>query len=98
MYSVTKAALIMMTKSYALELGPKGVRCNAIAPGLIQTVLSEYFWKDPAKLDLRLRKQPIKHLGQPEEIAEIALLLAGGGASYITGSVITADGGLLLQW
>ena len=98
MYSVTKAALIMMTKSYALELGPKGVRCNAIAPGLIQTVLSEYFWKDPDKLGRRIEKQPIKHLGQPEEIAEIALLLAGDRGSYITGSVITADGGLLLQW
>ncbi len=98
MYSVTKAALIMMTKSYALELGPKGVRCNAIAPGLIQTVLSEYFWKDAGKLGRRIEKQPIKHLGQPREIAEIALLLAGDRGSYITGSVITADGGLLLQW
>jgi dehydrogenase/reductase SDR family member 4 len=98
MYSVTKAALIMMTKSYALELGPKGVRCNAIAPGLIQTVLSEFFWKDPEKLGRRIDKQPIKHLGQPMEIAEIALLLAGDRGSYITGSVITADGGLLLQW
>ena len=50
LYSMTKAALIMMTKSYALELGPKGVRVNAIAPGLVQTVLSEYFWKDEEKL------------------------------------------------
>ncbi len=46
LYSMTKAALIMMTQSYALELGPKGVRVNAIAPGLIQTTLSEYYWKD----------------------------------------------------
>ena len=46
LYSMTKAALIMMTQSYALELGPKGVRVNAIAPGLIQTKLSEYYWKD----------------------------------------------------
>ena len=96
MYSTTKAALIMMTKCYALELGPKGVRVNAIAPGLIQTVLSEYYWNDEARLAERLRSQPIKHLGQPEEIAEIALMLAGDKASYLTGQVITVDGGAMV--
>ncbi len=96
MYSTTKAALIMMTKCYALELGPKGVRVNAIAPGLIQTLLSEYYWKDEALLAERLRSQPIKHLGQPEEIAEIALMLAGDKASYLTGQVITVDGGAMV--
>jgi dehydrogenase/reductase SDR family protein 4 len=96
MYSTTKAALIMMTKCHALELGPKGVRVNAIAPGLIQTLLSEYYWKDEALLAERLRSQPIKHLGQPEEIAEIALMLAGDKASYLTGQVITVDGGAMV--
>src|SRR5579864_5139501 len=93
MYSMTKAALIMMTKSYALELGPQGVRVNAIAPGLIQTVLSEYYWKDEARLADTLKRQPVKHLGQPAEIAEIALMLASDKASYLTGQVITVDGG-----
>ena len=93
LYSTTKAALIMMTQSYALELGPRGVRVNAIAPGLIQTVLSEYYWKDEARLADTLSRQPIKHLGQPSEIAEIALMLAGDWASYLTGQVITVDGG-----
>jgi len=96
MYSTTKAALIMMTKCYALELGPKGVRVNAIAPGLIQTVLSEYYWKDEARLAERLEQQPIKHLGQPEEIAEVALMLASDKASYLTGQVITVDGGAMV--
>ena len=96
MYSTTKAALIMMTKCYALELGPKGVRVNAIAPGLIQTVLSEYYWKDEARLAERLERQPIKHLGQPDEIAEIALMLASDKASYLTGQVITVDGGAMV--
>src|SRR5689334_2185815 len=76
LYSMTKAALIMMTQSYALELGPLGVRVNAIAPGLIQTVLSEYYWKDENKWQEMLVRQPIKHLGQPVEVAEVALLLA----------------------
>lgn len=93
MYSMTKAALIMMTQCYALELGPQGVRVNAIAPGLIQTVLSEYYWKDEARLAERLQTQPIKHLGQPKEIAEVALMLASDKASYLTGQVITVDGG-----
>ena len=97
LYSMTKAALIMMTRSYALELGPKGVRVNAIAPGLVQTVLSEYFWKDPERLARHLDHQSIKHLGQPSEIAEIALLLASDRASYLTGETITVDGGLLLS-
>ena len=93
LYSMTKAALIMITKSYALELGPQGVRVNAIAPGLIQTVLSEYYWKDEGRLAGTLERQPIKHLGQPREIAEIALMLGSDRASYLTGQVITVDGG-----
>ena len=96
LYSMTKAALIMMTKSWALELGPKGLRANAIAPGLVQTRLSEYFWKDESRREAAFGSQPIRHLGQPEEIAEIAVLLAGDRASYMTGEVVVADGGFLL--
>jgi NAD(P)-dependent dehydrogenase (short-subunit alcohol dehydrogenase family) len=97
LYSMTKAALIMMTQSYALELGPKGVRVNAIAPGLIETALSEYYWKDEARRAQRIEQQPIKHLGQPIEIAEVAALLAGDRGSFITGQTITVDGGRLLS-
>jgi NAD(P)-dependent dehydrogenase (short-subunit alcohol dehydrogenase family) len=96
LYSMTKAALIMMTQSYALELGPSGVRVNAIAPGMIQTVLSEYYWKDDAKRARIMDDQPVKHLGQPEEIAEMALLLASDRGSYITGQTMIVDGGRLL--
>lgn len=97
LYSMTKAALIMMTQSYAVELGSKGVRVNAIAPGLIQTVLSEYYWKDESRWEQMLERQPIKHLGQPAEIAEVALLLASDGASYLTGQTIVVDGGRVLS-
>jgi len=97
LYSMTKAAIIMMTQSYALELGPQGVRVNAIAPGLIQTVLSEYYWKDEGRLDNVIGSQPIKHLGQPLEIAGVALLLASDAGSYLTGQTIVVDGGRLLS-
>ncbi len=97
LYSMTKAALIMMTQSYAVELGPKGVRVNAIAPGLIQTVLSEYFWKNESLRDKQLGAQPVKHLGQPVEIAEIALTLASEKSSYMTGQTLVVDGGYLLS-
>jgi len=96
LYSMTKAALIMMTQSYALELGPKGVRVNAIAPGLIQTTLSEHYWKEEAQRDAVLAKQPIKRLGQPSDVAELALLLASDKGSYITGQTLRVDGGFLL--
>jgi dehydrogenase/reductase SDR family protein 4 len=97
LYSMTKAALIMMTQSYAVELGPKGVRVNAIAPGLVQTVLSEYYWKDESRLQQLMAHQPIRHLGQPAEIAEVALLLASDASSYLTGQTIVVDGGRLLS-
>jgi NAD(P)-dependent dehydrogenase (short-subunit alcohol dehydrogenase family) len=97
LYSMTKAALIMMTQSYAVELGPRGVRVNAIAPGLVETTLSEYYWKDEARFRPLMERQPIKHLGQPMEIAEIALMLAADGSSYLTGQTIVVDGGRLLS-
>jgi dehydrogenase/reductase SDR family protein 4 len=97
LYSMTKAALIMMTQSYALELGPQGVRVNAIAPGLIQTVLSEYYWKDEARREERIQHQPIRHLGQPMEIAEVAALLASDRSSFMTGQTLVVDGGRLLS-
>jgi NAD(P)-dependent dehydrogenase (short-subunit alcohol dehydrogenase family) len=97
LYSMTKAALIMMTQSYALELGPAGVRVNAIAPGLVQTVLSEYYWKDERRFQDLMSRQPIRHLGQPSEIAEVALQLASDASSYLTGQTIIVDGGRLLS-
>jgi len=97
LYSMTKAAMIMMTQSYAVELGPKGVRVNAIAPGLVQTVLSEYYWKDESRLQAMMSHQPIRHLGQPVEIAEVALMLASDASSYLTGQTLIVDGGRLLS-
>ncbi len=97
LYRMTKAALIMMTQSYALELGPQGVRVNGIAPGLIETSMSEYYWKDDDRRARHQSRQPIQHLGKPIEIAEVALLLASGRGGYITGQTFIVDGGFLLS-
>jgi NAD(P)-dependent dehydrogenase (short-subunit alcohol dehydrogenase family) len=79
-----------------MELGPSGVRVNAIAPGVIETVLSEYYWKDERRRADILGKQPIRRIGKPSEIAEVALLLASDRASYVTGQTVVVDGGFLI--
>jgi NAD(P)-dependent dehydrogenase (short-subunit alcohol dehydrogenase family) len=69
---------------------------NAIAPGLIQTTLSEHYWKEDAQRSSVLENLPIQRLGQPADVAELALLLASEKGSYITGQTLTVDGGFLL--
>ena len=96
LYSFTKAGLIMMTRCWAREFGRHGVRFNAIAPGLIQTDFSEYFWKDEAYRQTLEKTQPIPRIGQPDEIGFLALYLASEEASFVTGQVFTADGGATL--
>src|SRR5262245_39582487 len=93
LYSFTKAGLIMMTRSWAREFGPHGVRVNAIAPGLIQPDFSEYFWKNEQyRADLEAT-QPIRRIGQPDQIGYAALYLASDEASFVTGQVFVIDGG-----
>jgi NAD(P)-dependent dehydrogenase (short-subunit alcohol dehydrogenase family) len=93
LYSFTKAGLIMLTRSWAREFGPAGIRVNAICPGLIKTDFSEYFWKDPARAEELLGEQPIRHLGEPREIGGAALYLASSAASFVTGHIMVVDGG-----
>jgi dehydrogenase/reductase SDR family member 4 len=93
LYSFTKAGLIMMTRGWAREFGPQGIRVNAIAPGLIQTDFSEFFWKDEQRRARMETTQPIRHLGQPDEIGFAALYLASDEASFVTGQVFVIDGG-----
>jgi NAD(P)-dependent dehydrogenase (short-subunit alcohol dehydrogenase family) len=93
LYSFTKAGLIMLTRSWAREFGPHGVRVNAIAPGLIQTDFSAYFWKDEQVRRHVETTQPIPRIGQPDEIGGAALYLASDEASFVTGQVFVLDGG-----
>jgi NAD(P)-dependent dehydrogenase (short-subunit alcohol dehydrogenase family) len=93
LYSFTKAGLIMLTRSWAREFGPHGVRVNAIAPGLVQTDFSSYLWDDPGRRAAIVGQQAIPRLGRPEEIGGLALFLASDEASFVTGGVFVADGG-----
>lgn len=92
-YSFTKAGLIMMTRVWAIEFGPHGVRVNALCPGLIQTDFSEFFWKNPEHVERLKQTQPIPRVGQPEEMAGMALYLASDESSFVTGQAFVADGG-----
>ncbi|HEU5217710.1 MAG TPA: SDR family oxidoreductase [Gemmatimonadales bacterium] len=96
LYSMTKAALIMLTKAWARELGPHRIRVNAIAPGLIQTEFSEHLWNDPVRRRQFAGDQVLPHLGQPQEVGAAALFLASEEASFVTGQVLVVDGGLLI--
>ncbi len=93
LYSFTKAGLIMLTRSWAREFGPKGVRVNAIAPGLIQTDFSEYYWKHPDRLKELVGEQPIQRIGQPRDIGFAAAWLVSDEAAFVTGQVVVIDGG-----
>ncbi len=95
-YSVSKAALISLTKACAKEWGVDLIRVNAICPGLIKTKFSEALWSNEPILKSVLKNLSIKRMGEPEEIASAALYFASPMAKYTTGSVITADGGLTI--
>ncbi len=89
-YSASKAGVIGLTKAVARELGPRGVTCNAIAPGFVETDMTAGL-PDTAGLKASI---PARRFGRPEEIAACAAWLASDGASYVNGAVITADGGM----
>ncbi|MEO3428758.1 glucose 1-dehydrogenase [Pelagibius sp. CAU 1746] len=94
-YAVSKAAVIQMTKALALELAQQNIRVNALAPGYIETDLNRGFLQSDAGERMR-RKIPMKRFGRPEDLDAGLLFLAGEGAGYVTGSVLTIDGGHVL--
>jgi len=95
-YSVSKAAVIMLTQTMAKEWGQFNIRVNTIAPGIIKTRLSEALWKDPEVGDKAVASMAMMRLGEPEEVAGAVVFLASPAASYITGATIVIDGGRTL--
>ena len=91
-YSASKAGMIGLAKSIAQELGPKGVRANAVAPGFIETAMTAQLPEDIRK-DW-MKKIPLRRGGQVEDIANVCLFLASDMSSYVTGQVIQIDGGM----
>ena len=91
-YSASKAGMIALAKSVAQEMGPKGIRANAIAPGFIETAMTAAL-SDEIKADW-MKKIPLRRGGKPEDIADVATFLASDLSSYVTGQVIQVDGGM----
>jgi NAD(P)-dependent dehydrogenase (short-subunit alcohol dehydrogenase family) len=93
-YAISKAADHHLTRCLAAEWGPKNVRVNAIAPGLIVTDFAKALWEDEKRRKEREAQTPLRRLGVPRDIGGIAVFLASEAAAFITGQVIVADGGV----
>jgi NAD(P)-dependent dehydrogenase (short-subunit alcohol dehydrogenase family) len=95
-YTAAKGAIVAMTKVLALELGPYGVRANALAPGATETPLNANAWTEDVRRTYRERIS-LGHIAQPEEIADVALFLVSDEARYITGQELLVDGGMTIN-
>jgi NAD(P)-dependent dehydrogenase (short-subunit alcohol dehydrogenase family) len=93
-YSVSKAAINMMTRQMALELGDAGIRVNAVAPGVVRTRFSEAYWQDDGAL--HQSTPPVGRFGEPDEVAAAVLFLLSDLAGFITGEILLMDGGAAL--
>ena len=91
-YAASKAGMIALAKSIAQEMGPKGIRANAIAPGFIETAMTAQL-PDAVREDW-MKKIPLRRGGKPEDVADVALFLASDLSSYVSGQVIQIDGGM----
>jgi len=93
-YGMSKLALIGLVRNLALEFGPKGIRFNAICPGLIKTDFAKALWEDPAAEKRVNEDTPLRRLGEPEDLAGAAVFLASDASRYVTGQAITVCGGI----
>ena len=97
LYSLSKAALASMARNLAVEYGPAGVRVNCISPGLIRTPLAEAMLGNAEFMARRLALTPLRRVGEPREIAGVAVMLAAPAGAFITGQNIVVDGGTTIS-
>lgn len=95
-YGISKAADFALARALAVEWGPRNVRVNCVAPGLVKTDFARALWEDEARLAVRTARTPLRRIALPEEIGPIAAFLASPAASFITGEIIVADGGVTI--
>ncbi len=96
-YGISKAADFALARNLAIEHGPHNIRVNCIAPGLIKTDFAKALWEDEKAVKARNAVTPLRRIGAPEEIGGIAAFLASKAASFITGQVVVADGGVTIS-
>ncbi len=96
-YGMSKAAEAGLARNLALEWGPSNIRVNAIAPGLVKTDFAKALWEDPQRLERVESRTPLRRIGEPEDIAGVALFLGSRAGAYVTGQTIVADGGEMVS-
>lgn len=92
-YGISKAADMQMARNLAVEWGPKNIRVNCIAPGLIRTDFARALWENPETYEATVSKYPLRRIGEPDEIAGAAIFLGSDAGSFTTGQTIVIDGG-----
>ena len=97
LYGLSKAALAQLARNLAVEWGPRGVCVNAIAPGLIRTPLADGLMANAAFMARRLAATPLRRVGEPHEVAGVAVMLASAAGGFITGQTLVVDGGTLIS-
>ncbi len=96
-YALTKAAEMQLVRNLAVEYGPRGVRANAIAPGLVRTDMTRAIWSKPERLEPLLKTTALRRMAEPGDIAAVALFLASDASRVITGQTVIADAGMMIN-
>ena len=95
-YGVSKAADMQLARNLAVEYGPKGIRANCIAPGIVRTHFAEALWKDP-EVEAHVTSQiPARRFGEPDDVAGVAVMLASEAGAWMNGTTVTVDGGTMV--